>query len=200
MDLENGEWFVDEFIKNTSNTLNVLCSEQIQATARALYFTRIQKGRLFILGAGGSAGNASHAVNDFRKLTNIEAYAPTDNTSELTARVNDEGWETFFVNWLKTSQLNGTDAVLILSVGGGNVERNISAGLTHGAKYAQKQSSYVLGIVGRDGGDVAKIAQPCIIIPDLYPSLVTPITESLQSVVLHLLVSHPLLAENKTTW
>jgi D-sedoheptulose 7-phosphate isomerase len=157
-------------------------------------------GRLFILGVGGSAGNASHAVNDFRKIVGIEAYAPTDNVSELTARINDDGWDTSFVNWLKGSRLGPRDAVLVFSVGGGDAERNVSTNLVRAMEHAKAVGARVAGIVGRNGGFTAKVADACVIIPTVSPETVTPHTEAFQAVMWHLLVSHPRLQAAPAKW
>ena len=157
-------------------------------------------GRLFILGVGGSAGNAGHAVKDFRKICGMEAYAPTDNVSELTARVNDDGWESCFVNWLKGSRLRAGDAVLVFSVGGGNLGKNISGNIVHAVRHAKKTGATVLGIVGRDGGYTAQQADACLVIPTLSPETVTPHAESWQAVVWHLIVSHPDMKAYEMKW
>ena len=161
---------------------------------------RNRGGRLFIIGVGGSAGNASHAVNDFRKLVGIESYAPTDNVSELTARVNDDGWDTVFVNWLKGSRLKPEDCILVLSVGGGNEEKNISANIVKALKYAKEIGSSILGIVGRDGGYTAQVANVTVLIPTFSSETVTPLTEAYQAVVWHLLVSSPILKVQEAKW
>lgn len=157
-------------------------------------------GRLFILGVGGSAANASHAVNDFRKLCGIESYAPTDNVAELTARTNDEGWESVFVNWLKVSQLRPDDAVLVFSVGGGNEEKKVSVNLVEALKYAKEVGSHILGIVGRDGGYTKKVAEACVVIPTINEYLITPFVESFQAIIWHMLVFHPDLNINQGKW
>lgn len=161
---------------------------------------RARNGRLFILGVGGSAANASHAVNDFRKLAGIEAYAPTDNVSELTARTNDDGWDSVFAEWLKGSRLNEKDAILVLSVGGGSLEKNVSPNLVSALKLAKERGSAILGIVGRDGGYTAQIADVAIIIPTVNPANITPHTEAFQALVWHLWVSHPTLKVAETKW
>lgn len=161
---------------------------------------RKRGGRLIILGVGGSAGNASHAVNDFRKIAGIEAYAPTDNVSELTARVNDDGWDTSFVNWLRGSRLNAKDAVLVLSVGGGNLEKNVSANLVYAVKYAKEIGASVLGIVGRDGGYAGKVADAAVIVPTISADTITPHVEAWQAVIWHLIVSHPDLRASEMKW
>jgi D-sedoheptulose 7-phosphate isomerase len=157
-------------------------------------------GRIFFLGVGGSAGNCSHAVNDFRKLAGIECYAPTDNVSELTARINDDGWEYAFVEWLKVSRLNDNDAVFILSVGGGNVEKNVSTNLVAAVRYAKAIGAKVVGILGRDGGHAAQVADASVIVPTVNPDTVTPHSEAFQAVIWHLLVSHPLLKSSDAKW
>lgn len=157
-------------------------------------------GRLFFLGVGGGAGNASHAVNDFRKITGIEAYTPTDNVSELTARVNDDGWETAYLKWLQTSRLSSRDMVFVFSVGGGNVERNISANLVCALQYAQEVGAKICGVVGRDGGFTAKVAEACVVVPVVNQATITPHTEAFQAIVWHLLVSHPDLQVSEMKW
>lgn len=161
---------------------------------------RERGGRLFILGVGGGAANASHAVNDFRKIANLEAYAPTDNVSELTARTNDEGWGAVFVEWLRTSRLSARDGVLVFSVGGGNLEKNISANLVHALEYAKQAGATIVGVVGPDGGSTAKLADTCIRIPVANPANMTPHVEAYQGVVWHLFVSHPRLRVRPTKW
>jgi len=157
-------------------------------------------GRIFFIGVGGSAGNCSHAVNDFRKIAGIESYAPTDNVSELTARTNDEGWSTVFSQWLKGSRLSARDAVFVLSVGGGNLEKNISPNLVRALELARSVGAKIAGIVGRDGGYTAQVADSCVIVPTVNPETITPHTEAFQGVILHLLVSHPKLKANQTKW
>ena len=173
-----------------------LCEKAVELLAAV----RARRGRLFILGVGGSAANASHAVNDFRKLTGIEAYAPTDNVSELTARTNDDGWHSVFSEWLKGSQLNKKDAILVLSVGGGSLEKNVSPNLVRALQLAKERGSAVLGIVGRDGGYTAQVADAAIVIPTVNPANITPHTEAFQAVVWHLLISHPTLKIAETKW
>ncbi len=172
----------------------------IEKIAELLAEIKASAGRLFFLGVGGSAGNCSHAVNDFRKLTGIECYAPTDNVSELTARINDEGWESTFVEWLKVSRLNSNDAVFILSVGGGNVEKNISPNLVAATRHAKIIGAKVIGILGRDGGHTAQVADASVIVPTVNAETVTPHSEAFQAVIWHLLVSHPLLGSKQTKW
>jgi len=172
----------------------------IEKMADLLATVKTEGGRIFFLGVGGSAGNCSHAVNDFRKIVGIESYAPTDNVSELTARTNDEGWATVFVGWLKTSKLLAKDAVFIFSVGGGNLEKNISPNLVEALKYAKSVGAKITGIVGRDGGYTAQVADVCVIIPTVNAETITPHSEAFQAVIWHLLVSHPRLKENPTKW
>lgn len=172
----------------------------IEEIVDLLVTVKAEGGRLFFLGVGGSAGNSSHAVNDFRKIVGIESYAPTDNVSELTARTNDEGWSTIFSEWLKTSKLNDKDALFILSVGGGNLEKNISPNLVEALKYGKSVGAKVTGIVGRDGGYTAQVADICVIVPTVNPETITPHSEAFQAVIWHLLVSHPKLKANQTKW
>jgi D-sedoheptulose 7-phosphate isomerase len=174
--------------------------EKIERLAETLAELRLQRGRLFFLGVGGSAGNCSHAVNDFRKIVGIESYAPTDNVSELTARTNDEGWDTVFSEWLKVSRLSPRDAVFIMSVGGGNLEKNISPNLVSALKHAKSVGAKILGIVGRDGGYTATVADAVVIVPTVNADTITPHTEAFQAVVWHLLVSHPALKARQTKW
>jgi D-sedoheptulose 7-phosphate isomerase len=172
----------------------------IEKMADLLAKVKAEGGRIFFLGVGGSAGNCSHAVNDFRKIVGIESYAPTDNVSELTARTNDEGWATVFVEWLKISKLQSKDALFILSVGGGNLEKNISPNLVEAIKLAKSVGAKVTGVVGRDGGFTALSADVCVIVPTVNPENITPHAEAFQAVVWHLLVSHPKLKANQTKW
>jgi D-sedoheptulose 7-phosphate isomerase len=180
--------------------LDRLDAAAIERLVDGLADLRARGGRLFVLGVGGSAGNASHAVNDFRKIVGLEAYAPTDNVSELTARTNDEGWATVFAAWLKVSRLGPKDAVLVFSVGGGSVEKNVSPNLVLALQHAKEAGAKVFGIVGRDGGYTAKVADACVIIPTVNPETVTPHSEAFQAVVWHLLVSHPRLKASATKW
>lgn len=191
---------VESFYSLVSETAQRLPVDQTEALARRLAELRDRRGRLFVLGVGGSAANASHAVNDFRKLCGIETYAPTDNVAELSARTNDEGWETTLVEWLRTSRIGDRDAVLVLSVGGGDAERGVSVNLIRAMDEAQARGATVLAIVGRDGGHAARIADVAVIVPTLDASLVTPIAESFQSVILHCLVSEPSLALGSAKW
>jgi len=172
----------------------------IEKMADLLATVKADEGRIFFLGVGGSAGNCSHAVNDFRKIVGIESYAPTDNVSELTARTNDEGWTTVFVEWLKVSKLKPKDALFIFSVGGGNLEKNISPNLVEAIKLAKSVGAKVIGVVGRDGGFTGQVADACVIVPTVNPETVTPHSEAFQAVVWHLLVSHPKLKANQTKW
>jgi D-sedoheptulose 7-phosphate isomerase len=192
--------FVQEYLNEVKSIVDALDTDQIERSARILREVRDQGGRLFILGVGGSAANASHAVNDFRKIVGIEAYAPTDNVSELTARTNDEGWATVFQAWLAGSRLRKEDAVLVLSVGGGNLEKNVSPNLVTALEYARSIGAAVLGIVGRDGGFTAQVADACVVIPTVNATHVTPHAEAFQGVVWHLLVSHPDLKQVQTKW
>lgn len=172
----------------------------IEKMVAILAETRARGGRAFFLGVGGSAGNASHAVNDFRKIVGIESYAPTDNVSELTARTNDEGWASIFAEWLKVSKLNEDDVLFVLSVGGGNLEKNISPNLVTALKYGKIVGAKIVGIVGRDGGYTAQVADSCVVVPTVNPDNVTPHSEAFQAVVWHLLVSHPMLKAKQTKW
>jgi len=189
-----------QFLAEAKRVIDGLDPEPIERMALLLEQAREHGGRLFILGVGGSAANASHAVNDFRKIVGIEAYAPTDNVSELTARTNDEGWATIFVEWLRVSRLKPEDLVLVLSVGGGNLEKNISPNLVMALKYADEVGAPVIGIVGKDGGYTATVATACAIVPTVNPDHVTPHSEAFQAVIWHLLVSHPRLKSRPTKW
>ena len=192
--------FIASYLHEAKQVIERLDRTAISRMLDLLEQTRAQGGRLFILGVGGSAANASHAVNDFRKLAGFEAYAPTDNVSELTARTNDDGWPTVFVEWLRGSRLNAQDTVLILSVGGGNVEKNVSPNLVSALQYVKEVGGKILGIVGRDGGYTAQVADACVIVPTVNPAHVTPHTEAFQAVVWHLLVSHPAVKQQETKW
>lgn len=191
---------VKAYFANVGEIARTINFAKIEALADALVAVRARGGRLFLLGVGGSAGNCAHAVNDFRKLCGIEAYAPTDNVSELTARTNDEGWETVFAAWLKTSRLSKNDAVLVFSVGGGNVERNVSMNIVRALELAKSCGATILGVVGRDGGTTGKLGDPVVVIPTVDEKLVTPHTEAFQAVVWHCLVSHPKLQVQATKW
>jgi D-sedoheptulose 7-phosphate isomerase len=192
--------FTRQFLDESAQLIRALDADTIDRVASGLARVRDGGGRLFILGVGGSAGHASHAVNDFRKLCAFESYAPTDNVSELTARVNDEGWDTSFSEWLKVSRLSARDGVLVFSVGGGSKEKNISANLVHALELAGAVGAQVYGIVGKDGGYTAKVANACVIIPTASPDRITPHTEGLCAVVWHLIVSHPELKRAPTKW
>ena len=192
--------FTQQYLVETQKVVTGLDPAAIERMADQLAVVRERGGRLFILGVGGSAANASHAVNDFRKICGFEAYAPTDNVSELTARTNDEGWATVLSEWLKGSRLNAKDGLLILSVGGGDLEKNVSPNLVSAIQVAKSVGACVAGIVGRDGGYTAKEANACVIVPTVNPEHVTPHSEAFQAVVWHLLVSHPKLKINRTKW
>lgn len=196
----NDNDFVLQYFEEAIQIIRKIDSQSVEQMVDILAETRAAGGRLFILGVGGSAANASHAVNDFRKITGIETYAPTDNVSELTARTNDEGWVSVFSGWLQTSHLNAKDAVLVFSVGGGNLEKNVSPNLVTALQLAKQIGAKVLGIVGRDGGYTAQVADACVIIPVVNPTNVTPHTEAFQGVIAHLLVSHPKLKAFQTKW
>ena len=196
--------------KNNNHVLNYFAhigrlsskinKNQIEYLAKAIVKIRKNKGRLFFLGVGGSAGNCSHAVNDFRKICEIECYAATDNVSELTARINDDGWESVFANWLMVNNLNSKDAIFIMSVGGGNKQKNVSVNLIKAIQFAKKRGAKVLGIVGRDGGYTKKVGDNVILIPTINKKLVTPYCESFHSMIWHCLVSHPILQKKKMKW
>jgi len=188
------------FLNEAKEIIDRIDHDQVERMAHLLAQARDRHGRLFILGVGGSAANASHAVNDFRKIVGIEAYAPTDNVSELTARTNDEGWSTVFVEWLKTSRLNTNDIIMIFSVGGGNLDKNVSPNLITALHLAQSVGCPIIGIVGRDGGYTARVANACVVVPTINPDHVTPHAEAFQAVVWHLLVSHPALKNHPTRW
>lgn len=192
--------FIEQFLAEATAIINQLNTSQIEKAVDLLAAVRANEGRLFILGVGGSAANASHAVNDFRKIVGIEAYAPTDNVSELTARTNDEGWATVFSTWLKVSRLKANDMLFVLSVGGGNLEKNVSPNLVAALEYAKQVGTKIMGIVGRDGGHTATVADACIIIPTPNPENTTPHAEAFQAVIWHLLVSHPKLKTAQTKW
>jgi D-sedoheptulose 7-phosphate isomerase len=190
----------DDYLRDVKSIAGLLDRAIIEKMVDMLVNIRRRKGRLFFLGVGGGAGNASHAVNDFRKIAGIESYSPTDNVSELTAWINDNGWESSFTEWLKGSNLNSKDGIFVFSVGGGNQQKNISVNLANALEYARKVRAKVVGIVGRDGGYTAKIADVCLIIPTINTSTVTPHTEAFQSVGWHLLVSHPRLRAAEMKW
>ena len=192
--------YVDEYLTQAEEIARMLDRRAIEQMVRMLIDLRARGGRLFILGVGGSAGNASHAVNDFRKIVGIEAYTPVDNVSELTARINDDGWESVYANWLRVSRLCANDMLMVFSVGGGDAERNISANLVYALRYAKERGTAICGVVGRDGGFTARVADASVIIPTLNPRTVTPHAEAFQAVVWHLLVSHPDLIGSEMKW
>jgi len=192
--------FSQDYLDETRKVVGALNVEAIEKVVAELARIRDRGGRLFILGVGGSAANASHAVNDFRKICGFEAYAPTDNVSELTARTNDEGWATVLSEWLKGSRLNSKDGLLIFSVGGGNMEKNVSPNLVRAVQLAKSAGASVVGIVGRDGGYTAQEATACVIVPTVNPEHVTPHSEAFQAVLWHLFVTHPSLKVNRTKW
>lgn len=192
--------FTTDYIAEATQILAKLDTGAIDKMVDILAERRKRNGRIFFLGVGGSAANASHAVNDFRKIAGFEAYAPTDNVSELTARVNDESWEDVFVNWLKGSRLRKDDVVFVLSVGGGNLEKNISPNLVRAVQFAKEVGAAILGVVGRDGGYTAKLADACCIVPTVNPDNITPHSESFQATVWHLIVSHPTIKAAQTKW
>jgi len=192
--------YTEQHLAEVREIVDGIDTSKIESMADLLSSVKLDGGRLFFLGVGGSASNCSHAVNDFRKIVGMEAYTPTDNVSQLTARTNDEGWETVFVEWLKISRLNEKDAVFVLSVGGGNLEKNVSPNLVRALQYAKEVGAMITGIVGRDGGYTATVADVCVTVPTVYPETVTPHSEAFQAVVWHLLVSHPTLKSNQTKW
>ena len=192
--------FIQQYLAEATQIIQQLDTQAIDRVVALLAETRAHGGRLFILGVGGSAANASHAVNDFRKIVGLEAYAPTDNVAELTARTNDEGWASVFAGWLQTSRLRADDLVCVFSVGGGNVEKNVSPNLVAALQFAKQVGTPIIGVVGRDGGYTAQVADACILVPTVNASHVTPHTEAFQAVVWHLLVTHPDLKACETKW
>lgn len=192
--------YARQHVNEAIDILNKMDVGAIEKIVDLIAGIKQNNGRIFFLGVGGSAGNCSHAVNDFRKIVGIESYAPTDNVSELTARTNDEGWATIFVEWLKTSKLSAHDAVFVFSVGGGNLEKNISPNLVMALQHAKTVGAKITGVVGRDGGYTAQVADACVIVPTVNPETITPHSEAFQAVVWHLLVSHPKLKANQTKW
>lgn len=192
--------YTEDYLAEAAQIIGRLDVGAIEKVLALLVALRERQGRLFVLGVGGGAGHASHAVSDFRKIAGIEAYTPTDNLSELTARINDEGWESVFANWLKGSRLRNNDMIFIFSVGGGDLERNISPNLVRALEYAREVGATICGVVGRDGGYAARVADACVIIPMANPETVTPHTESFQALVWHLLVSHPALQASPMKW
>ncbi|HVN64716.1 MAG TPA: SIS domain-containing protein [Candidatus Binataceae bacterium] len=191
---------IDRYIHEAQTICSRLPQKEILRIVEGLVHLRANGGRLFFIGVGGSAANASHAVNDFRKIACIESYSPTDNVAELTARINDDGWDTSYQQWLVVSRLMASDAIFVLSVGGGNLERGISTNLVEALRLARERNAKIYGIVGRDGGYAAKVADACVIIPTINAAMVTPHTEAFQSLVLHLIVSHPALAAKPMKW
>lgn len=192
--------YANQFIDEAAQILKSLDRDAIERTADLLRRLRERGGRLFLLGVGGGAGHASHAVCDFRKIAQIEAYAPSDNVSELTARVNDDGWENCYADWLRGSKLQKNDMVFVFSVGGGDVEKNISANLVRALELAREKGATICGVVGRDGGFTAQVANACVLVPVVNPSAITPHTEAVQAMIWHLLVSHPKLKISETKW
>ena len=191
IDEENPEVYIDEYLGGSLSAIFQLSKKDIAETIKLLSKVKENKGRLFLLGVGGSAANCSHAVNDFRKIAGIEAYTPVDNVAELTARTNDDGWDTVFASWLKTSNLSSKDAVMVFSVGGGNLEKNISANIVQALKYAKSIQAKILGIVSRDGGYTKQVADGCIMVPVIKNEFITPFAESLQALIWHLIVFSP---------
>ncbi len=194
------EEYISTFIEDAATILRKIDQSKIKKMSEILQDTRNKGGRLFILGVGGGAGHASHAVNDFRKIAGIESYTPTDNVSELTARVNDDGWESVFENWLKVSRLNTKDCIFVFSVGGGNAEKNVSVNLVNALRFAKEIGAKVIGVVGRDGGYTAVVADACVIIPKVNNNTVTPQTEAFQAVIWHLIVSSPAMQKFEMKW
>ena len=192
--------FTETYLKEATQILENLDREQVDRITEILASLRGSRGRLFFLGVGGSAANASHAVNDFRKIVGIEAYTPTDNVAELTARVNDSGWDSTFSSWLEASRLGPEDVVFVLSVGGGNLEKGVSPNIVRALELAKEVGARVVGVVGRDGGYTARVSDACVIIPTVNSETVTPHTEAFQALVWHLLVSHPDLKQHETKW
>ena len=192
--------FTSEFIQESLKIIEKIDQTSIDQVINIVSETRDNNGRIFFIGAGGSAANASHAVNDFRKLANIECYSPTDNVAELTARTNDEGWDSTFSGWLKVSKLNSKDLIFVFSVGGGNIEKNVSPNIVEAISLAKSVKSKIVGVVGRDGGYTKSNADACILIPTENPKHVTPMTESLHVLMWHLIITHPKIAVNKTKW
>ena len=192
--------YINIYLKEVLEVTSKIDKAEIEKMINVILKVKKNEGRIFMLGVGGSAGNASHAVNDFRKIAGIECYTPTDNVSELTARVNDDGWDSSFVNWLKGSRLNTRDCIFIFSVGGGNLEKNVSVNIVNSLKYAKETGSSIIGIVGKDGGYTAKVADACVIIPVVNPETITPHSEAFQATIWHLLVTHPAIKKNEMKW
>lgn len=192
--------FIDKYLHESKEIIDSLNRSQIRKMVDCLVDIRARNGRLFILGVGGGAGHASHAVNDFRKICGIESYAPTDNVSELTARINDDGWDTAYVNWLRGSKLNKDDMIFVFSVGGGNLEKGISVNIVNSLKFGKEVGAKICGVVGRDGGYTASVSDACVVIPPVNSETITPHTEGFQAIVWHLLVSHPELQKYEMKW
>jgi len=192
--------FIEQYFEEAKQIIDSLDKNEITKMVTIIDEVRSKSGRMFILGVGGGAGHASHAVNDFRKICGIEAYTPTDNVSELTARVNDDGWDTAYVNWLKISNLNKDDMVLVFSVGGGNLGKNVSVNILRSLEFSKQVGARICGVVGRDGGYTAQVADACVVIPPINADTVTPHTESFQAMIWHLLVSHPDLQKYEMKW
>jgi D-sedoheptulose 7-phosphate isomerase len=192
--------YITEHLNESKKIIDLIDKKNIEGIVRIILEVKKNNGRLFFLGVGGSAANASHAVNDFRKIAGIESYTPTDNVSELTARTNDDGWESVFVNWLKCNKIDSDDCIFIFSVGGGNKEKNISVNLIHAIDYAKEKGCKIVGVVGKDGGYTAKVADYCVIIPVVNDESITPHSEAFQGVVWHLIVSHPDIKANQMKW
>lgn len=192
--------YTEMYLKEVIDITNLIDKDQIDKMVSILSDISLAAGRIFFIGVGGGAGNATHAVNDFRKIANIESYTPTDNVSELTARINDDGWDSSYEKWLNVSRINNKDLLFIFSVGGGNLEKNISANIVESLKLAKKVNAKVIGVVGRDGGYTAEVSDACVIIPTVNNDTVTPHTEAFQAVIWHLIVSHPLLKKNEMKW
>ena len=192
--------YTEQYLQETAEIVAKLDREAVERVATLLARTRSEGGRLFIIGSGGGAGHASHAVCDFRKIGGFEAYTPSDNVSELTARINDDGWDSCYANWLVGSRISSRDAVLVFSVGGGDVERNISANLVRALQCAKQAGAKLCGVVGRDGGYTAQVADACVLVPVVNPQTITPHTETFQALVWHLLVSHPVLKNADMKW
>ncbi len=194
------EDYIEKYLSESKIIIDLIDRKKIEVIIDILLSVRQNDGRIFFLGVGGSAANASHAVNDFRKIAGIEAYTPVDNVSELTARTNDDGWESVFVNWLKCNKINSNDCIFIFSVGGGNKEKNISVNIIHAIDYAKEKGCKIVGVVGKDGGYTAKIADSCVIIPVVNNDSITPHTEAFQGLIWHLIVTHPKIKSNAMKW
>jgi len=192
--------FIKSYLKTSKKILDNLDIDELNKIIKLIHSVKKRKSRIFFIGVGGSAANCSHAVNDFRKLLNIECYTPVDNVSELTARINDDGWESVFLNWLKISKLNSSDMIFVLSVGGGNQRKKVSTNISKALFYGKKKGSKIVAILGRNDGDAFRLSNNKLVIPIIDKNLITPMSESFQSLVWHLIVSHPLLVPNKTKW